>query len=400
MKIKHYVLLLIIMSSFFVVGCAAGEQEKKALLPSGTPLNLWIASDVHYLSPKLNDEGPLFMSLMENGDGKITEYSPQIMESYISEAIKEKPDALIFAGDLTFNGERQSLEEMAALLEQVQAAGIPVLVIPGNHDILYPYASSFQGEEAETVKNISQKDFLEICGEFGYNDALARDKNSFSYVYGLSDDFWLLFLDANTESNPGGLGSKTLKWASRELKKAEENGVKVITITHQNIVRQNRLFYEGFVMSNRDEVLECLTSNGVEINFSGHSHIWHQAEESGLTDYALGSLTVSPLQYLVVHVDEAREISCLAASVSDYEEEARQRFDACTEKQVQQELESVDISDDIREAMISFAVEVNRDYFAGREDILMAAEDTRWNLWAEYGKATFWYQYLNSILKV
>ena len=42
--------------------------------------------------------------------------------------------ALILSGDLSFNGEKTSHEELAGKLFKLQEQGIPVLVLPGNHD--------------------------------------------------------------------------------------------------------------------------------------------------------------------------------------------------------------------------------------------------------------------------
>lgn len=42
---------------------------------------------------------------------------------------------LLAAGDLTFNGEKLSHETVAGLFEEIEAAGVPVLTLPGNHDV-------------------------------------------------------------------------------------------------------------------------------------------------------------------------------------------------------------------------------------------------------------------------
>ena len=42
---------------------------------------------------------------------------------------------LLAAGDLTFNGEKLSHETVAGLFEEIEAAGVPVLTLPVNHDV-------------------------------------------------------------------------------------------------------------------------------------------------------------------------------------------------------------------------------------------------------------------------
>ena len=158
----------------------------------GAALLIMQATDLHYLSDTLHDDGAYFTEMMTNGDGKLSEYSEQILDALVTKAVETHPDAFLLSGDITFNGEKQSLLEVKRALEKIKDAGIPVLVIPGNHDIDYPYAFEYSGEEASPVANVSQSDFQETMKEFGYEDALARDDSSFSYVYPLSQDVWLL----------------------------------------------------------------------------------------------------------------------------------------------------------------------------------------------------------------
>ena len=90
------------------------------------------ASDIHYMSPDLTDYGTAFDELIDNGDGKVVAYMPQIWQAFAEEVIAAHPDALVLSGDLTINGERVNHEELAKKLEEIETAGIPVLVIPGH----------------------------------------------------------------------------------------------------------------------------------------------------------------------------------------------------------------------------------------------------------------------------
>ena len=55
--------------------------------------------------------------------GKDLEHVPDMMEALVWEAAKEQPDLLIVSGDLTFNGEYQSLVELAAFFERIEKMG-------------------------------------------------------------------------------------------------------------------------------------------------------------------------------------------------------------------------------------------------------------------------------------
>ena len=96
---------------------------------------LFTATDLHYIAPTLTDNGALFTDLIEQGDGKVMAYSDALIEAFVAQVIAEKPDALILSGDLTFNGARESHEALSLRLARVRDAGIPVFVLPGNHDL-------------------------------------------------------------------------------------------------------------------------------------------------------------------------------------------------------------------------------------------------------------------------
>ena len=96
--------------------------------------NIMLATDIHYFSDSLTDGGPRFQEMVEYGDGKIVTYIDQITDAFLDEVVKQHPDALVLSGDLTLNGEKASHKDLAEKLHRVENHGIPVLVIPGNHD--------------------------------------------------------------------------------------------------------------------------------------------------------------------------------------------------------------------------------------------------------------------------
>lgn len=130
---------------------SAGSAEYKSL----ENVSVCIATDLHYLSPELTDDGTAFQTLIQNSDGKAMEICETIIDSFLSQALAEWPDVLILSGDLTFNGERVSHEALCDKLSQVESAGIPVLVIPGNHDLENPMAASFHGDDYESASSLN-----------------------------------------------------------------------------------------------------------------------------------------------------------------------------------------------------------------------------------------------------
>ena len=128
-------LTAVLLAAVFLFGSAMGEEE---------PLKLMVVSDLHYLAPALyeNSDG-VFETVMKRADGKMTHFSRGLLEGLIQETLHQHPDALIISGDLSFNGELESHLELAAAYKKLYAEGIPVWVIPGNHDINYPFAARY-----------------------------------------------------------------------------------------------------------------------------------------------------------------------------------------------------------------------------------------------------------------
>ena len=122
-------------------------------------IHLMIATDLHYLSASLTDRGDAWQDMVKSSDGKLTEYSDEILDSLVKQVKKEKPDALVICGDITFNGEEESLPKVTEKLEEIQDAGVPVLMLPGNHDINYPYSVGYKGSSTYPVSNIPQRKF-------------------------------------------------------------------------------------------------------------------------------------------------------------------------------------------------------------------------------------------------
>lgn len=366
---------------------------------AGEPVWLMVATDLHFISPKLTDYGPLFMRTVENGDGKLTEYSAQIVDELLCTALEEKPNALVLTGDLTFNGELQSLRDLRDKFRALQSAGIPVLVLPGNHDVGYLFSYEFKGEGARTAKNITQAAFLETCREFGYDTALSRDAGSFSYVYEIAEDVRLLFLDANTVTNRGGLRAETLAWAEEQLKAAREAGVAVISVSHQNVLKQSERLYKGYVLSNAEETAALLRAYGVTTHLSGHSHFQHSVTQDRLTDYCTGSLSLYPLRYAVLELGGERSARYSPAQLYILQKESRERMVGSNWGKIAGELAMLGLPGETLTAMADFAARLNSDYFAGAVDREAAMADPAWTLWEELGKDSFWFPYMQSMLE-
>ena len=63
-----------------------------------------LMTDIHYLSSSLTDMGEGFQSMVDHGDGKLTNYVWEITDAALEQIKLQTPDVLILSGDLTLQG--------------------------------------------------------------------------------------------------------------------------------------------------------------------------------------------------------------------------------------------------------------------------------------------------------
>ena len=344
------------------------------------PVTIAVAADPHFIAPTLTDNGEAFLRVITDADGKVMRYSPELMDAFFSQIAAERPDCLILAGDLTFNGARESHEAFAAYCSQLESAGIPVLVLPGNHDLNYPQAARFHGSDIARVDSIDAEGFRSLYGAYGYDEALSEDENSLSYVCSLCPGLRILMVDCNTDSQYDTVPDASFKWIEAQLRAALEAGDRVIAVSHQNLLQHNPSFSDGFVITNRERLLRLFRKYRVAVNLSGHMHIQHCRQSAGLTEIITSALSVSPCQYGVVRltdrggVYETRrtEVSSWASAQGRTEPELLD-FETYAETFFRQNnrLHASDLSAELADALSR----LNAAYYSGRMDQAQITED-------------------------
>ncbi len=102
-----------------------------------------VISDPHlYYAAALGAEGEAFAEEIAY-DRKMVVESADIIGEALRRVRSSGVQFLLVPGDLTQEGERVNHERFASLLADVERSGVPVYVLPGNHDILNPDAAAF-----------------------------------------------------------------------------------------------------------------------------------------------------------------------------------------------------------------------------------------------------------------
>ena len=333
-------------------------------------LNIMVATDLHYLSKSINDGGEAFCNVMSKGDGKVMTYIEEIVDAFVLEVIKRKPNALLLLGDLTFNSERISHIELAAKLDNIVGAGVPVYLIPGNHDINHERCMGFRGSEVYKVESVSAEEFQEIYQNCGYDRAEYFDKSSASYVAKLSESLYVIMLDTNSYSQ-NYLGEQDLIWLENVLKEISKPDVHILGVSHQNLLEHNFMFTEGFMIKNAQRIEELYKKYNVKLNLSGHMHIQH-IEDRGVAEIVTSSLAVAPNHFANILYD-GKSFKYLTQSleveaVDGFKSISRHEFDGVGERQLVRLFKThgfEDVSEPDIDKMGKAFVKMNEKYFAG-----------------------------------
>ncbi|WP_379153147.1 metallophosphoesterase [Paenibacillus sp. sgz5001063] len=368
------------------------------------PISFWVATDTHYLDNDLQDGGEAFQAYVNGGDGKILPYSDELMEALVYDAGVKKPEFLILSGDLTNNGEASSHKKLAEKLKRVEAAGTDVYVIPGNHDLNNPWARSFKGGKQVVAPHITPENFTELYADFGYKEAITRDKDSLSYLVQAAPELYLLMIDssqyANNESygfpqTDGRILPSTLSWIDECTKLAAEKQASVITVMHHNLISHTSMSVSGFTLNNSQETMKTLRKDGLNLVLSGHIHMQDIARDpeevtdgtagsgdSPVYDIATSAMAVNPHQYGAMHFDPVtREVTYHTTAVDvegwakangstdphllDFKNYAEKVFAGQSYEKAMSKLKDSTFSQDEKQSMAEVMSRLNVNYFAG-----------------------------------
>ncbi len=312
-------MLAVLLSTLLVlssVAVFASAQEDKT--------EFAVAADLHYHAPREALEGDIDDEIFwyANRRAAMEDESPYIIDAFLAQCAENDYDFVLLPGDLTNDG-RVLTEDHTVVADKLRAfeqeTGIPVYVIPGNHD-------TGAGEKDTTVSM-----FKEIYADFGYNEALTVDETTGSYVADLNDSYRLIALDScdPTKSTEDGMTADLVFWVLKQAKQAEKDGKYPILMMHHNLLDHlpmQRIISRNFIIKFHYSTAELFANAGIKLVFSGHEHCSDAAVYTSMLgntiyDFATTSLTMYPLQYRSVSMT-ADEITYTAQTVDAIDTDA------------------------------------------------------------------------------
>ena len=374
------------------------------LAPAET--RLMVVSDIHYLARPLYKGSELFLRALRAGDGKLAQCGDELMDALHREAVRLMPDALVLTGDLSFNGEKASHEALADRLARIEAAGVSVWVIPGNHDINSPMPIGYGGDSWYAVEGVDEAGFSDIYAGFLLP---ATEGANLSYLAPVSDELWLAMTDvAFYQGQAQTFGLFTAghaRWLEDAMERAKAAGATLITATHHSLLPHTEFSRDSFLMFGHETMEALAREHGLRLNLSGHLHAQHIARAEGLADAALGAFCLWPHRYALVTLRDDGSLTYEAKSLGEdvlpegFLEMSRQWFEGIAVDKTLAALSELDLSEEEREAMAEYAARFNLAYFSGtyRSDDAAWREDPAYALWRDGPESLMW-QYMDLVM--
>ncbi|NLK93882.1 MAG: metallophosphoesterase [Clostridiales bacterium] len=381
-----------------------------------------IATDIHYISRELIKNKNLFLDILKKSDGKVINYISYIFDAFIEEVIAIHPDGVILSGDLSYNGEKISHEELKAKLNILKNNNIDVFIIPGNHDINNFLAKEIN-DKMLRVSTVTPAEFLTIYKYFGYNNSFKKDPTSLSYIIKATENHWLFFLDSclyneNTETKTisnGNIKDSTYNWLEINLRYAKKNKIFPIIVCHHNLLIHNSVFYKSFTLDNNTKILKLLEKYNVKIFISGHTHLQSIVSYNNeVYDISTNALGLYPNQYGILEINNneikynsakvnvttwARNNNLTSPDLMNFETYSYNFFKSISYNKKLNEIASLELPAEIASEMAKGFSLLNINYFSGRiheyKETFISSK--YYKLWMQYGN-DFNKKYINSIL--
>lgn len=289
-----------------------------------------VISDIHYFANSLKgDYSEEYKEWLYNKHKEYDEADSLLsnaLDGVLRNAADDGATYVLIPGDLTKDGAKESHKALAEKLAAFEnETGIPVYVVPGNHDINNSKAITFENGYEEPAEKTSPEAFREIYADFGYNEADSvfvpdeGDKGgmlSYTKVLGgyklIAIDSCMYSEDNGAEDNEhmtdGRIGDDLLEWIVDECEDAEERGLTIIGMQHHNLIPHMAIeeaTFWPFVVQDWVQIADAYADSGMHYVFTGHLHVNDvsaHVSDNGETVYDIltPTLTGYPNYYKIV----------------------------------------------------------------------------------------------------
>ena len=286
----------------------------------------YLIADPHFYKNSLGASGEEYDAFMryEQKCYAETESINNAVFDWLGDA--DEADTLLIAGDLTFNGEKESHKGFIQLLRNLRAKGKKIYIITADHDCKeHPFAFGENGRyEPEPTR---YEELYDLYYEFGFSDAIAVDREHMSYVAQLADGVRLLALCNDGDVNHSHrFDEQHIAWIKEQTKKAREDGQMMFAMNHYPLLPGQTILsvVSGTYQKDGEAVTRLLADEGVHLVFTGHMHnqsINLRTLENGnkIYDVCTGSIIADPSVIRLVEIESESTVHIQSIPTPDFE---------------------------------------------------------------------------------
>ncbi len=241
------------------------------------PLDLIVITDAHYYSKKLGVDTESYKKY-DAGNQKMVKDSEEVLKAAFAQIAKSSCNNIIFCGDSTCDGDPDSHAEFIALLYALKKCGKRVLAITSTHDFQdNGVTHKYTGPVREEIPSVKRKDIPKMYKSFGPDEAVSVFKDGLSYFVDLDENYSIFGLNSDRDGmGRSGYSDEMREWIVTTAREARAKGKKLLAFTHHPLISPSpfySLIGKNDMMGGHKEIREILADNGINLVFTGHSHV-------------------------------------------------------------------------------------------------------------------------------
>ena len=290
-------------------------------------LKFFVVTDTHFFKNSLGAYGADYETYMDTQQKCFAETEAINRAVFDDLAGRSDADIVLIAGDLTFNGEKESHAAFCEMLHDFEKkSGKKVYVVTAGHDVnAAPYGFNDSGRV--TVEGTTFGELYDFYKDFGYDGAIAFNRAHLSYVTELSEDVRLLVICNDVEGEKHiAYPDDFLSWIAEQAQKAQADGKMMIAMEHYPVLAgQPLLSLIGDARQAQSrKLIDTLADNGVHLIFTGHMHnqsvnVAHSAKGNVLYDVCTGCTIGCPAFMRLVTVKDEHTVEIESIPTPDFD---------------------------------------------------------------------------------
>ncbi len=290
-------------------------------------LKFFLITDTHYFKNSLGAYGEEYERFMDYEQKCFAETQSMNEASFAYLEKCDEADIILIAGDLSFNGEKESHKAFSALLRDFkEKTGKKIFVVTAGHDCnKTPFAYDETGRLAP--EGTAFEELYDFYHDFGYDQAIEFNREHMSYVAELSDDVRLLVLCNDTaEGRNVEYSEEFLAWIEAQAKKAQSDGKMMIAMEHYPVLAGQPILnlIPDARQKGSKKLIETLADNGVHLIFTGHMHnqsinAVKTKKGNKFVDICTGSLIGCPAFMRLVTIKDESTVDVKSIPVPEFE---------------------------------------------------------------------------------